>query len=331
LKDSINSNKSLKGVPSKKFASVTRRTSMTTIIARLTVLLLAFASCYSSPSISDAITDNTNGDDDFEDDDAVSVLKLDPKITYDDIIPPTNYTSKYSDIQGLHYPPVAAANNCLFYFNHPSNKTAMSYGVYVAEWLALRAHHYNNQSSAGEDSIYFTHDFPWSHYNLTAGWKSALAQGLAAECFMEAYSYTGNSTFADLARKSLMFLTVPVSEGGVMIDEGNGRWWYEEYARPAQNKHPQVLNGHQFVLLSLNRYLQQINNNDTDIRQIFDNGLNALKSDAQLYDNGYNNSFYDRLGNLAKGYHKTHIINFERLYNVTGDAELLRIKKVFEQ
>ena len=94
---------------------------------------------------------------------------------------------------------------------------------------------------------------------------------------------------------------------------------------------PQVLNGHQLVLLSLNKYLHQIDNNDTDMRQLFDNGLNALKSDALLNDNGYNYSFYDRLGGLAKGYHKTHIINFQKLYDITGDIEWLKIKKVFEE
>jgi hypothetical protein len=44
------------------------------------------------------------------------------------------------------------------------------------------------------------------------------AQGLAAECFLEAYSYTHNSTFADLARKSLLFLkVVVVANGSVRI------------------------------------------------------------------------------------------------------------------
>jgi hypothetical protein len=221
---------------------------------------------------------------------------------------------------------VTVANKCLFYFSHVRNETAFLYGLYVAEWLALRSH-----QSANGFSIYFTQDYPLSHNNLTAGWKSALAQALAAECFLEAYSYTGNSKFVDLARNSLTFLRVPISDGGVMINEGNDKWWYEEYPRPAGNKQPQVLNGHQFVLLSLDKYLHEIDNNDTTIRQLFDNGLNALKSDALLYDNGYNYSFYDRLGGLAKGYHNTHIINFQRLYDITGDVEWLSIKKLFEE
>jgi hypothetical protein len=304
---------------SEKFAS-TKASSITTLL----IFLLLASSCTFSYSSSLPPPDTTNNTATV----FPPVVKLlDPKVTYDNIIPPINYTIKgYKEITGLQYPPVAVANKCLFYFSHVRNETAFLYGLYVAEWLALRSH-----QSADGFSIYFTHDYPLSHYNLTAGWKSALAQALAAECFLEAYSYTGNSTFVDLAKKSLMFLRVPVSGGGVMIDEGNERWWYEEYPRPSGNKQPQVLNGHQFVLLSLNEYLHEIDNNDMTIRQLFDNGLNALKSDALLYDNGYNYSFYDRLGGLAKGYHNTHIINFQKLYDITGDIEWLSIKEVFEE
>jgi hypothetical protein len=257
-----------------------------------------------------------------------SVVRLDPKVTYDNILPPSNISAiAPNEEAGLQHPPVAAANKCLFYFSHVRNETASSYGVYVAEWLALRGHEFR-------DFVYFTNDYPWRQYNLTAGWKSGLSQGLVAECFLKAYSYTGNSTFVDLAKKSLLFLQVPIADGGVMIDEGNNRWWYEEYPRPAENVQPQILNGHQFVLLSLNEYLQQIdNNNDTSIiiRRLFDNGLNALKFDALMYDNGMNYSYYDRLRNPALKYHTTHIINFQRLYDITGDEEWLRIKKVFEE
>lgn len=306
---------------------------------RLTFLLLLVASFHSYPSVSDAeaATHNDNNID-HNNDAALSANKLDPSVTHNNIIPPIDTNAVgYRHIEGLHYPPVAVANKCLFYFSHVNNETAISYGVYVAEWLALRSHHhyYNNQSGEpGVKSIYFTNDYPWPQYGLEAGWKTGLAQGLAAECFLEAYSYTGNSTFADLAQKSLLFLQVPITEGGVMIDEGSNRWWYEEYPRPSGNVQPKILNGHQFVLLSLNEYLQQIdNNNDTSIiiQRLFDNGLNALKFDALLYDHGYNNSYYDREQRPAHIYHKTHIINFQRLYDITGDAELLSIKKAFEE
>ena len=102
------------------------------------------------------------------------------------------------------------------------------------------------------------------------------------------------------------------------------------YTRARKSSAPST-QWHQFVLLSVNKYLQEINSNDTEIRQIFDNGLNALKIDALLYDQGYNNSYYDREWHQALKYHKTHVINFERLYNITNDVELLTIKKVFEE
>lgn len=241
---------------------------------------------------------------------------LDPYVTYNDIIPQTDYTSKGL---GKQYPPVGVANKCLFYFSYVRNATAWEYGEYVAKWLALRA-------KPSGDSVYFTYDFAWPTYGMDAGWKSGLAQGKVAECFIKAYSYTGNSTFLDLAKRSLLYLQVPLEQGGVMIEECHDRWWFEEYASTT-GKRSYVLNGHQFALLSLNKYL--IIDNDPEIRQIFDNGANALKFDSMLYDNGTNNSFYDRLRGPAGKYHNTHIINSQLMYDITKDPAFLEIKKAF--
>jgi D-glucuronyl C5-epimerase-like protein len=254
------------------------------------------------------------------------VVKLDPSVTYDYIIPPVNYTAIGIEEAGLQHTPSTASDKCLFYFSHWRNETAGSYGVYVAQWLALRGHQF------GADYVYFTYDFPWPTYNLKAGWKSGLAQGLAAECFLEAYSYTGNSTFLDFAKRSLMFLSIPIEQGGVMIDESNNngskRWWYEEYPSEGGSF---SLSGHQFVLIALSKYLE-IDPDNQYIRELRDNGLRALKASALQYDNGKNDSYYDRLKRIpANQYHTTHIINFQRLYDITGDEEWLRIKKVFEE
>jgi hypothetical protein len=252
-----------------------------------------------------------------------SVLKsfrvLDPEVTYDDIIPATNYTArKYFDV-GLQRPPVAVANKCLFYFSHVRNQTAWNYGIYVADWLEKRG-------ERSEDYIAFPYTFAWSPYNLSAGWKSALAQAHVSECFVEAYERTKDDRYLTLAKQSLLFLRVPVSEGGVLIDEGNNRWWYEEYPSEGGSY---VLNGNQFTLLALSKYLEI--DDDPEIRELFENGLRALKVDAFLYDNGVNDSFYDRKGGPAVQYHETHIINFQRLYDITGDRDWLVIKQVFEE
>jgi hypothetical protein len=255
-------------------------------------------------------------------------LKLDPNVTYDHIIPPVNFTARGHEEAGLQHPPIAAAYKCLFYFSHVRNETASSYGLYVADWLAQRGN---------ETAIYiiFTHDFPWHPYNLTAGWKSALAQAHVAECFLKAYEHTQDDRYLTLAMKALLFLRVPVLQGGVMIDESNNnnngserRWWYEEY--PLEGGGSYVLNGHQFVLIALSKYLDIAPNNQ-HILDLFDNGLSALKATALQYDYGKNYSYYDRLERPALKYHTTHIINFQRLYDITGDEEWLRIKKVFEE
>ena len=255
---------------------------------------------------------------------ATTSLNLDPHQTYNNIIPPTNYGIRNGINIGNQYPPVGVAMKCAYYFSAVNNQTSWEYGKYVAEWLALRAH------DGGNNTTYFTYDFPWPMYNLTAGWKSGLAQGLVSECFMKAASYTGNSTFNDLARESLLYLKTPESQGGVMIDEGANRWWFEEYAGVG-GSNPMVFNGHQFTLISLGTYLQKVDPNDAEIKAIFDRGLAAMKFDAPMYDYGYNYSLYDRERNMAGKYHPTHIINMQRLYDMTHDAELLKLKKMFEQ
>jgi hypothetical protein len=250
---------------------------------------------------------------------AVAIAQLDPNKTYDNIIPPIDYDAKGIQGVGKVYTPVSTAMKCQFYLSHVRNETAKAYGLYVADWLAL----HGNQSG---DYLYYPHDFPWPQYNLTKGWKSGLAQALVAECFMDAYEHTDNTNYLQLANKSLSFLRVPVSQRGVMVDEKNNRWWYEEYPSEGGSY---VLNGHQFVLLTLNRYL--VLSHDAAIKQLFDNGLKALKSDALQYDNGFNYSFYDRLWHTAKGYHPTHVVNFQKLYNITHDDIWLAIKKAFER
>jgi hypothetical protein len=252
-----------------------------------------------------------------------SVLKsfrvLDPKVTYDDIIPATNYTSKkYQDV-GLQYPPDAVANKCLFYFSHVRNQTAWNYGVYVANWLEMRG-------EQSEQYIAFPYDFALPSYNLPKGWKSAIGQAQVSTCFMEAYERTNDHQYLKLAKESLLFLAVPVSEGGVMIDEGNSRWWYEEYPSEGGSY---ILVSHQLTLVTLSKYLEI--DEDPEIRKLFANGLRALKVDAILYDNGVNDSFYDRNGAAGAQYHSIHIINFQRLYDITGDRDWLVIKQVFEE
>lgn len=251
-------------------------------------------------------------------------LNLDPHITYDDIIPPVDYGARGHDVgdEGKHYPAANVANKCLFYFSALRNTTATEYGIYTANWLAL----HGNKTDV---YIAYPYDFNWPTYNLTSGWHSALAQSTVSDCFIKAYQTTKDPAYLTMAKKSLMFISVPVEQGGVRIDEGNGKWWYEEYAgQNLGDVRSYVLNGHQFVLLSMHNYLKL--DYDPSIKQMFDNGLKAFEEDAHLYDHGINNSWYDRVGHVAGKYHKTHIINSQKLYDITKDEKLLEIKKMFE-
>jgi len=157
--------------------------------------------------------------------------------------------------------------------------------------------------------------------------------------FLATYEHTSDPRYIELARKSLYGIGVPLEEGGILIEEGENEWWYEKIAHP-DSKRSYVLNGHMFTLISLYKYLEY-DNDDEKIKQLFENGLLALKKDAGEYDNGINDSFYDRVGNpankyhpthikLANKYHPTHIKLFQKLFDITGDDELLKLKNQFE-
>lgn len=185
------------------------------------------------------------------------VSTLDPNVTYENIISGVNYEST-----GKQYPPASAAKSCLFYFSHVRNETAWGYGVYTADWL--QAH--GNET---DDYLIFQNDFPSLPHNLTSGWKSAQAQSKAADCFLAAYDYTNDPKYLTLAEKSLMFLQVPVEQGGVMTVRGGG-WWYDSYGADA--KQDQIA-----TLASLSNYLQY-DPDDRIINKMLVNGQMTLNS-----------------------------------------------------
>jgi len=249
--------------------------------------------------------------------------KLDPNVTYESIIPVVDYESRGYEGIGKLTTPQTAALACLAWFDvKPFSLIKTQYdpenGVYIADWL-------EKQGEYSSDYIIFRHNFHWPSYELPPGWVSGLTQGTVAECFLVAYDYTSDQKYLDLAKKSLYALAVPIDEGGILIDEGNNKWWYEAYASP-DSKRSFVLNGHMFSLISLHKYLEY--DNDEKIQQLFDNGLIALKETGPLYDNGYH-SFYDRLNNTASTYHIIHGILFYELYELTNDEELLELHQLF--
>ncbi len=241
---------------------------------------------------------------------------LDPTKTYDDLIPSTDYGEKFGGI-GKQYPFVEVGRKCLAFF--PIYKIVEGdTGMYVANWLLEAAEH-------EDEYIIFSHPYKFYH-NTQPGWKSGMAQGRIAECFLGAYAYSADQKYLDFAKKSLYALAVPIDEGGILIDEGDNKWWYETYA-DQESQRSYVLNGHMLTLLSLNQYLQY--DKDEFVQEMFANGLNALNEDALLYDKGFNETYSDRIGHFEQKFHDRNLVLFDKLYEITGDEKLMTIKGKF--
>ena len=121
-----------------------------------------------------------------------------------------------------------------------------------------------------------------------------MAQGLGVQVLILAYNLTGEKRYLESAKKALNAFYVEVSNGGVIIKEGDG-WWYEEYA-DEEGKMPRVLNGMIYALLGIWEYYKITG--DENAKYLFDRGITSLKNHLHEYDaNCW--TFYDALGNLA--------------------------------
>jgi len=104
---------------------------------------------------------------------------------------------------------------------------------------------------------------------VKSGWYSGLYQGRIAKVFIDAYEFTGEGKYLNLARKAINGMLVPVSEGGVFYRDDRGDIWIEEYPSPVPSF---ILNGNMSAILSLidyhnftkDEYISQLVNELTD-------------------------------------------------------------------
>lgn len=178
-----------------------------------------------------------------------------------------------------------------------------------AKWIV-------NNATSHDDYVIWEINFPHEHYNLTAPWRSAMAQGQCIQVLVRAYEVTGDDNYLELARKALGVFYVEVENGGVTF-KGDEGWWYEEYADEG-GTNPRVLNGHIFALEGIYEYYAATN--DEEAKYLFDMGILALKSHLPDYDSG-TWTYCNTLGEMAtEGYHKLHITQMSHLYDLTNDS-----------
>ena len=219
----------------------------------------------------------------------------------------------YGTVRGVHIGkqrnPVFISQTAMRYYDEYMNGSSDKKQLFLncADWIV------NNSVSKGNFSVLEYH-FPWPIYNLTPPWRSGMAQGQALQVMIRADSITHNSRYLKTAKSLLNAFFYEVDEGGVTYKTNDSGWWYEEYAKEGAIE-SRPLNGMIFALFGIYEYY--LYTNDSDAKFLFDQGVLAVEKNLPRYDdNGY--SYYDVLGHPAGGYHKIHIWQLGKLYNITS-------------
>lgn len=168
-----------------------------------------------------------------------------------------------------------------------------------------------------EDScLYLTYKFDWV-YNLKPNWKSAMAQGMAIKTLTQAFELSNDSMYLSKIEMFLNSFHKSVDEGGVTHKISDSAWWYEEYSQENGVK-PHILNGFMYALDGLYYNFKATKNPHS--KMLFDKGINALKLNLYLYDNGSERSFYDNKKKITpEYYHNIHVQFLKEFSEITNE------------
>ena len=165
----------------------------------------------------------------------------------------------------------------------------------VCRWLR------DNQDERGGFRIKFLEAPPYTTP------YSSMAQGEAASVLARAYSITSDQTYLEAAKRALMLMLTPMSEGGMVRRESGGIVLEEFPADPPNT----VFNGWIFSLFGLYDYL--LVRDDAVFQNALAETVTTLVSYLPRLDAGYW-SYYDTNRNLTSPfYHQLHTAQLRAL------------------
>ncbi|WP_186576731.1 D-glucuronyl C5-epimerase family protein [Aquibacillus kalidii] len=223
---------------------------------------------------------------------------------------------------GKHYNPSTIAHYGLQHYSiflKDKNERSKSIFLKVADWFI------NNQDTQGGWAYHFDLPyFPKRLDDVKAPWYSSIGLGMALSVLARAAYLTNNRKYSERARRATTIFKTP-SPKGILAKFENKYWFYEECPTDPPSY---ILNGFMFSLIGL--YDLYKASGDDLSKQLYDNGIIALKRMLPLYDLG-NRSSYDLTHyttdggypNVAKwGYHITHIHLLAALNTIENDSKL---------
>ncbi len=226
-------------------------------------------------------------------------------------IPVVDYGRQNGILVGEQRNPVTISQQALEYHKKAlgGSKRSRQYLINCSDWLVQNAVY-------KDDYAIYEYNFPWPVYQLTIPWRSGMAQGQAIQALVRAFGVTRDEKYLQCARKLLRSFYVECENAGVTIRTPVSGWWYEEYTS-VNAQTSRVLNGMLFTVLGIYEYYEYTR--EREAKEVFDQGVLALKTSLPLYDNN-GISTYDILGNPAGDlYHQIHIDLLDRLFQVTEE------------
>ena len=208
--------------------------------------------------------------------------------------------------------PMTICNKALYYHDQlvKGDSTKKVFFLNCADWL-------KEDLIQENDFAVLKYNYDWQIYNMTAPWRSGLANGVSLQVFIKAHALTHDEQYLITAKQILNSFYVEVSKGGVAYKSENEGWWFEEFSDEGGYV-SRVLNGHMFALVGLHDYFTYTH--DSSALYAFDKGLLGLKNNLAKYDNPGGPSFYDLRGTKANiKYHQIHVDLLSRLFEISHD------------
>lgn len=190
------------------------------------------------------------------------------------------------------------------------------------EWL--KEHAVRRADGAVVWPCYF--DWQEGFCRLRSPWISAMYQGVVISVLIRGYRVTGDVALLALSEQAACVFESSIDEGGVRTLE-QGRVLYEEYPGYPLAR---VLDG--FLVSLLGLYDLSVETGRTDVRSLFDQGVEGLLQALSQWDYRGKWSWYGARAYLCPPhYHKFNWILLSVLGRLTGKEQLMRYANLWSR
>lgn len=162
--------------------------------------------------------------------------------------------------------------------------------------------------------------FSW---HLPAAPFSSMAQGEGASLLLRAYVQFGDKRYLYAARKALLFMLTPLSQGGTAEYRDGDLFLYEF------TNHPYVFNGWIFSIFGLIDY--SLISDDSLINDCLNKTLRTLAKVSGKMDNGYWSMYRNDKTIASPFYHDLHIALLDVLYEYSKEPIFASLSYRFKQ